>query len=110
MSRADKSKPPRRPFDPLMTADATTHGARSRLPRCSVRCHQRNKPWLQITGLNVTVALSFVGVAALAQTAVKVPKPEEKDKAERAVKKEQDKRAQRTSVIEFHGQQAFDEK
>src|SRR3954464_5917341 len=72
--------------------------------------HAGRATWLQIVSLGLSVAISFLGAAALAQTAVKVPKPEEKDKAERAVKKEQDKRAQRTSVIEFHGQQAFDEK
>src|SRR5437870_11891480 len=109
MSREEKSKPTRPPFDPLMTADATTHDAGLELSRCSVRCHQRNKPWLQITGLVLTVALSFVGVAALAQTAVQVPRVEEKDRAERAVKKEQEKKAQRTSVIEFRGQSAFKE-
>src|SRR6267143_4931208 len=47
---------------------------------------------------------------APAQTAVKVPRPEEKDRAKRAVAKQQEKKAQRTSVIEFRGQAAFDEK
>jgi outer membrane protein assembly complex protein YaeT len=65
---------------------------------------------LQVLCLLGALAVSFLGAAALAQTAVKVPKPEEKDKAERAVKKQQEKKAQRTSVIEFHGQKAFDEK
>src|SRR3954464_8480987 len=64
---------------------------------------------LQLGSLGAVIALSFIAVAALAQTAVKVPKPEEKDKAERAVKKEQEKKAQRTSVIEFRGQAAFKE-
>jgi outer membrane protein insertion porin family len=66
--------------------------------------------WMQVVSLGLAIALSFVGAAALAQTAVKVPKPEEKDKAERAVKKQQEKKAQRTSVIEFRGQSAFNEK
>src|ERR1700682_6495662 len=66
--------------------------------------------WMQVVSLGVAVALSFVGAAALAQTAVKVPKVEEKDKAERAVKKQQEKKAQRASVIEFRGQNAFKEK
>jgi outer membrane protein insertion porin family len=66
--------------------------------------------WLQLASLGVAIALSFVAVAALAQTAVKVPKVEEKDKAEKVVKKEQEKKAQRTSVIEFRGQSAFKEK
>src|ERR1700682_2980794 len=48
--------------------------------------------------------------AAPAQTAVKVPRPEEKDRAQRAVAKQQEKKAQHTSVIEFRGQAAFDEK
>jgi outer membrane protein insertion porin family len=65
---------------------------------------------LQLVSLGAAIVLSFIGAAALAQTAVKVPKPEEKDKAERAVKKEQEKKAQRTSVIEFRGQSAFKEK
>ena len=45
-----------------------------------------------------------------AQSALDVPKPEEKEKAERAKKKTQEKIAQRAAVIEFHGQQAFAEK
>src|SRR4030081_259635 len=65
--------------------------------------------WLQLVSLGLAIALSFVGAAALAQTAVKVPKPEEKDKVERVIKKEQEKKAQRTSVIEFRGQSAFKE-
>jgi len=47
---------------------------------------------------------------ALAQTAVPVPRPEEKDRAKRAVARQQEKKAQHTSVIEFRGQAAFDEK
>src|SRR6476620_2108449 len=65
---------------------------------------------LQLFALVFAVLLSFLGVAAFAQTAVQVPKPEEKDKAERAVQKQQEKTAQRTSVIEFRGQAAFNEK
>src|SRR3954470_403043 len=72
--------------------------------------HAGRATWMQIVSLGLAIALSFVGVAALGQTAVKVPKPEEKDKAERVIKKEQEKKAQRTSVIEFRGQQAFNEK
>ncbi|PZR74011.1 MAG: hypothetical protein DLM73_09190 [Chthoniobacterales bacterium] len=52
----------------------------------------------------------FLAGSALAQTAVKVPKPEEKDKAQRAVAKQQEKKAQHASVIEFQGQTAFTEK
>lgn len=55
---------------------------------------------------------SIVALAATlsAQTALDVPKPEEKAKAERAVKKTQEKIAQRAAVIEFRGQQTFAEK
>src|SRR2546423_7247771 len=81
---------------------------KARPQRCSLS--QRTNPWLQVTALILTLALSFVGVASFGQTAVKVPRPEEKDKAERAIKKQQEKKAQRTSVIEFRGQQAFSEK
>lgn len=56
------------------------------------------------------VAFVFAASSAFGQTAVKVPKPEEKDKAERVVAKQQEKKAQRTSVIEFGGQAAFSEK
>ena len=41
---------------------------------------------------------------------MKVPKTEEKEKAERVVQKEQEKKAQRATVIEFRGQNAFKEK
>jgi outer membrane protein insertion porin family len=44
-----------------------------------------------------------------AQT-VDVVRPEERQKARRAVVKEQEKRARQTSIIEFRGQQAFKEK
>src|ERR1041384_6918478 len=72
--------------------------------------HVGRATWWQIVSLGLAIALSFVGVAALGQTAVKVPKPEEKDKAERVVEKQQEKKAQRTSVIEFRGEKAFNEK
>ena len=54
-----------------------------------------------------SVALAF---RVAAQSAVDVPRPEEKQKAQQAVAKQQEKRAQQASVIEFRGQQAFDEK
>src|SRR4029450_208882 len=44
-----------------------------------------------------------------AQSAVDVTRPEERQKAERAIIKQQEKRAQRTSLIEFRGQRAFSE-
>ncbi len=52
----------------------------------------------------------LAGTTLLAQNAVDLPQQEEKDKAKRAVAKQQEKRAQRASVIEFRGQHAFDEK
>ena len=59
--------------------------------------------------------LFYLGSVALvvkvaAQSAVDVPRPEQKQKAQQAVAKQQEKRAQQASVIEFRGQQAFDEK
>jgi outer membrane protein assembly complex protein YaeT len=45
-----------------------------------------------------------------AETAVDVARPEERQKARQAVVKEQEKRAKQASIIEFRGQQAFDEK
>src|SRR5216110_2990049 len=59
--------------------------------------------------------LFFLGSVALvieaaAQTAVDVTRPEERQKAQQAVVKEQEKRAKRASIIEFRGAQAFKEK
>src|SRR5213596_4199900 len=54
-----------------------------------------------------SVALAF---EVAAQSAVDVTRTEERQKERRAVVKEQEKRARRTSIIEFRGQQAFDEK
>ena len=54
-----------------------------------------------------SVALAF---EAAAQSAVDVVRPEEQQRARRAVVKAQEKRAKQTSIIEFRGQQAFDEK
>ena len=53
-----------------------------------------------------TVALAF-DVAA--QSAVDVVRPEDQQRARRAVVKEQEKRAKRASIIEFRGEQAFKE-
>jgi outer membrane protein assembly complex protein YaeT len=72
--------------------------------------HAGKRTWLQVASLGLAIALSFLGVAAFGQSAVKVPKVEEKDKAENAIKKQQEKKAQRTSVIEFRGEAAFKEK
>jgi outer membrane protein insertion porin family len=54
-----------------------------------------------------TVVLAF---AVAAQSAVDVVRPEEQQKARRAIVKEQEKRAKRASIIEFRGEQAFKEK
>lgn len=51
-----------------------------------------------------------LAIKVAAQTAVDVPRPEERQKAQQAVAKQKEKRAQQTSIIEFRGQQAFDEK
>jgi outer membrane protein assembly complex protein YaeT len=53
------------------------------------------------------VALAF---EVAAQTAVDVARPEDRQKARQAVVKEQEKRAKHASIIEFRGEQAFDEK
>jgi outer membrane protein assembly factor BamA len=54
-----------------------------------------------------TVILAF---QIAAQGAVDVVRPEDQQKARRAVVKEQEKRAKQTSIIEFRGNQAFKEK
>src|SRR5437667_12026417 len=59
--------------------------------------------------------LFFLGSVALAieaaaQTAVDVTRPEERQKAQQAVVKEQENRANNASIIEFRGGQAFKEK
>src|SRR5216117_2178768 len=54
-----------------------------------------------------SVALAF---EVAAQSAVDVARPEERQEARQAVVKEQEKRAKRASIIEFRGEQAFDEK
>src|SRR6266850_7524503 len=56
--------------------------------------------------LLATMTLAF----QVAAQSVDVVRPEERQKARRAVVKEQEKRARQTSIIEFRGQQAFKEK
>jgi outer membrane protein assembly complex protein YaeT len=56
----------------------------------------------------VLISLLAIGSAA-AQTAVNVSRPEQKEKAQQQVQKEQEKRAQGTNIIEFRGAQAFKE-
>src|ERR1700720_1165855 len=53
-----------------------------------------------------TVTLAF----QVAAQSVDVVRPEERQKARRAVVKEQEKRAKQASIIEFRGNQAFNEK
>src|SRR5438552_69036 len=59
--------------------------------------------------------LFFLGSVALAfevaaQSAVDVARPEQRQKERRAVEKAQEKRAKQASIIEFRGEQAFNEK
>jgi outer membrane protein insertion porin family len=54
-----------------------------------------------------TVALAF---EVAAQTAVDIARPEQRQKAQRAVIKEQERRAKHTSIVEFRGEQAFKDK
>ncbi len=88
------------------TKTRCSRGARS--PRSCLRVDRATR--LQRFWLTSVLALFFTALNASAQTAVNVPRPEEKDRAQRAVAKQQEKQAQRTSVIEFRGQAAFDEK
>ena len=59
--------------------------------------------------ISVLSAMIFAGYVA-AQSAVDVVRPEEQQKARRAVVKQQEKRAKRASIIEFRGEQAFTDK
>jgi len=45
-----------------------------------------------------------------ARGAVDVVRPEKRQKAQRAVAKEKEKRTKQTSIIEFRGEQAFKDK
>jgi outer membrane protein insertion porin family len=54
-----------------------------------------------------SVALAF---EVAAQSAVDVVRPEQRQKAERAVTKAQERRANQASIVEFRGNQAFKEK
>jgi outer membrane protein assembly complex protein YaeT len=56
------------------------------------------------------LALCSLVLAANALAQVEVDRPEEKDKEKRAVEKQQEKKAQHTSVIEFSGARVFNEK
>src|SRR6267143_4718794 len=54
-----------------------------------------------------SVALAF---EVAAQSAVDVARPEQRQKERRAVEKVQEKRAKQANIIEFRGEQAFNEK
>src|SRR5262245_23441315 len=84
---------------PTATNEQSQSGVALRLPPHSKRA-------LIITTLLFCV---WIAITASAQTADKVPRPEEKAKADRVVAKQQDQSAQHSSSIEFRGQQAFDE-
>src|SRR5881396_3290485 len=57
-----------------------------------------------------SVGSVVLALEVTAQTAVDVVRPEEQQKARRAVVKQQEKRAKRASIIEFRGEQAFTDK
>ena len=59
--------------------------------------------------VNSIVGAIIVAASASAQS-VDVVRPEQRQKARQAVVKAQEKRAKRASIIEFRGEQAFDEK
>src|SRR5215475_5792070 len=61
-------------------------------------------------GILFSLGTVFFAFEVAAQGAVDVVRPEEQQKARRAVVKEQEKRAKRASIIEFRGQQAFKDK
>src|SRR5207302_8476923 len=61
-------------------------------------------------GLLFSLGSVALALEVATESAVDVTRPEEQQKARRAVVKEQEKRAERTSIIEFRGQQAFTEK
>src|SRR5215470_12058420 len=66
---------------------------------------------LRMTARFISIlSATIFAVHVAAQSAVDVVRPEDQQKARRAVVKEQEKRAKRTSIIEFRGEQAFKEK
>jgi outer membrane protein insertion porin family len=61
-------------------------------------------------GLLFSLGILALAFEIAAQSAVDVTRPEDQQRARRAVVKEQEKRAKRAGIIEFRGQQAFSEK
>src|SRR5204862_826330 len=65
---------------------------------------------LRMTARFISVLSAMIFATCVAAQSVDVVRPEERQKARRAVVKEQEKRARQTSIIEFRGQQAFKQK
>src|SRR5215217_2499038 len=66
---------------------------------------------LRMTARFIAVLSAIIFAARVAaQSAVDVVRPEDQQKARRAVVKEQETRAKQTSIIEFRGEQAFKDK
>jgi len=63
-----------------------------------------------MTARFISVLSTIIFAASVAAQSVDVVRPEQRQKARQAVVKAQEKRAKRTSIIEFRGEQAFDEK
>src|ERR1043166_3659015 len=63
-----------------------------------------------MTARFISVLGATIFAAHIAAQSVDVVRPEDQQKARRAVVKEQEKRAKRTSIIEFRGEQALKEK
>src|SRR5262249_10658033 len=61
-------------------------------------------------GLLFSLGSFALAFEVAAQSAVDVTRPEDRQRARRAVVKEQEKRAKRAGIIEFRGQQMFKEK
>ena len=61
-------------------------------------------------GILFSLGMAVFALEVAAQSAVDVVRPEEQQKARRAVVKQQEKRAKRASIIEFRGEQAFSDK
>ena len=63
-----------------------------------------------MTARLISVLSATIFAAHVAAQSVDVVRPEQQQRARRAVVKEQEKRAKRASIIEFRGQQAFKDK
>src|SRR5205085_7691105 len=63
-----------------------------------------------MTARLISVLGAMIFATCVAAQSVDVVRPEERQKARRAVVKEQEKRAKHASIVEFRGQQAFKEK